>query len=628
MPLQKSPAPFQPSAAFSSPQPTETAAATRSPAPPAVSSIFPSANGKLFHSIPPEYFPQCKCSRCTRRGETVKPNIHNAETKSEYKYLELERRADGRRVLFVHTFPYTIAHPDTKEEKHYPEKFIQVAEELADWIKDPPNKNSGLHLAWTLGGLCRNSHFAETMLASEESEDWANFFLDNGLHIMHLPELRYLFDGGKYVDSSAYRLISGIICLHGVPLFNTYATKYSGPFAQGRDGAYVEPTIRFLMEAIKNYLRHCRSELSPDDQLKLDSAFKNAVYLFMETYAGPWKWDKFCIVELNKRYPGLIDAHRHFHQACFKKLRDLGVQMEMKVHTFGQKNRASFAAMGLVEAFLELGLNIQGIDATYDDVDADLIRRFVESKTIAPHPSTFLYGNSAEQLVESFINDVSTLLRPIVASTDIDINLSRRIIRLSKRKSPHHIRDPLPDDGAPSATDSTEATDEFFDEDSAVDDGVVERCIVYWVVNNKKWDDQFSQLVLFESQHKHCDVPRSFPENQKLSNWVSYQRKEYRKKKNGEPSQITDDRVRRLEEIGFRWEVQASAWDDMFSQLVLFESQHKHCDVPRSFPEKKLANWVMNQRRFYKKKKNGEPSQITDDRVRQLEEIGFRWSIK
>ena len=146
-----------------------------------------------------------------------------------------------------------------------------------------------------------------------------------------------------------------------------------------------------------------------------------------------------------------------------------------RVITFGQKNRASFAAMGLVEAFLELGLNIQGIDATYDDVDADLIRRFVKSKTIAPHPSTFLrHGNKAEHLVESFINDISTLLRPIVASTEIDINLSRRIIRLSKGKSSRHIHDPLPEDDAPSATDSTEATDdEFFDEDNAVDESMV-----------------------------------------------------------------------------------------------------------------------------------------------------------
>jgi len=443
---------------------------------------------------------------------------------------------------------------------------------------------------------------------------------------MHLPELRYLFDGGKYVDSSAYRLISGIVCLHGVPLFNTYATKSSGPFAQGRDGAYVEPTIRFLMEAIKNYLRHCRSELSPDDQLKLDSAFKNAVYLFMETYAGPWKWDKFCIVELNKRYPGLIDAHRRFHQACFKKLRDLGVPKEMKVHTFGQKNRASFAAMGLVEAFLELGLKIQGIDATYDDVDADLIRRFVESKTIAPHPSTFLYGNSAEHLVESFIHDISTLLRPIVASTNIDINLSRRIIRLSKRKSSPHIHDPLPEDGAPSATDSTEATDEFFDEDSAIDDGVVERCIVYYRdnIHENKWRRQFERLKEYKDQHGNCNVSGSnISVDLPLGRWVCEQRY---LRRGGE---LLESRVQALDSIGFQWHVGSGnnyptdKWKAQFERLKEYEDQHGNCDVPSRYSQDhSLGRWVREQR---KDRRGGE---LLESRVQALDSIGFKWVVK
>ena len=132
---------------------------------------------------------------------------------------------------------------------------------------------------------------------------------------------------------------------------------------------------------------------------------------------------------------------------------------------------------------------------------------------------------------------------------------------------------------------------------------------------------------MYQSQHGHCE--QSFPENPKLGRWVGTQRKDYRKKKNGEPSNITDDRVRRLEELGFRWEVTASAWDDMFSPLVLFKSQHGHCDVPQSFPENpKLGRWVGTQRREHRKKKNGEPSNITDYRIKRLEDIGFRWSVK
>lgn len=39
------------------------------------------------------------------------------------------------------------------------------------------------------------------------------------------------------------------------------------------------------------------------------------------------------------------------------------------------------------------------------------------------------------------------------------------------------------------------------------------------------WEDCFKDLVKFHKQHKHCLVPKIYPENQKLAYWVQRNRK-------------------------------------------------------------------------------------------------------
>ena len=142
----------------------------------------------------------------------------------------------------------------------------------------------------------------------------------------------------------------------------------------------------------------------------------------------------------------------------------------------------------------------------------------------------------------------------------MDAATSQNVIRMSKRSSSNDINGPFDPFEVPSSSTANASPASYYidgaDED-AVEDSAIETCISYRrkVIENMKWDDMFSQLVLFESEHKHCDVPTTFPENQKLANWVMAQRSAYKKKMAGKHSTMTDDRIRRLEEIGFRWSV-------------------------------------------------------------------------
>ena len=80
-------------------------------------------------------------------------------------------------------------------------------------------------------------------------------------------------------------------------------------------------------------------------------------------------------------------------------------------------------------------------------------------------------------------------------------------------------------------------------------------------------------------------------------------------------------------------------WMEKFEELKRFQVHHGHTRVPQ-LPKAKgeeseadtalraLAKWVDYQRQCYWKKKKGQKAALTDDRITQLEGIGFEWRIR
>ena len=135
------------------------------------------------------------------------------------------------------------------------------------------------------------------------------------------------------------------------------------------------------------------------------------------------------------------------------------------------------------------------------------------------------------------------------------------------------------------------------------------------VLYNSLWNTRFSELVEFKKVHGHCNVQSGWPENPKLSVWVAQQRGR-RKKGN-----LSKERIRRLEELGFIWSIRDAFWEEMFSLLVKFKKTHGHCNVSQT-EHRRLGKWVSRQRQV---KKEGK---ISKDRIRRLEELGFQWQIR
>lgn len=128
------------------------------------------------------------------------------------------------------------------------------------------------------------------------------------------------------------------------------------------------------------------------------------------------------------------------------------------------------------------------------------------------------------------------------------------------------------------------------------------------------WDEMLAELCIFKNEHKHCNVPKKYPENQKLSSWVGKQRVEY---SHGKLSMI---RIEKLNHVGFIWNTLHSLWEELFIELREFKQKNGHCSVPKGHEKtQKLSSWVSVQRNMFKKNK------LSKERIERLEELGFVW---
>jgi len=71
------------------------------------------------------------------------------------------------------------------------------------------------------------------------------------------------------------------------------------------------------------------------------------------------------------------------------------------------------------------------------------------------------------------------------------------------------------------------------------------------------------------------------------------------------------------------------AWNQRHSELLEYKEKHGNCTVPRNQQNKQLGAWVINQRVFYRRYKQGKKdAYITAERIQKLEAIGFEWNAQ
>jgi hypothetical protein len=132
-----------------------------------------------------------------------------------------------------------------------------------------------------------------------------------------------------------------------------------------------------------------------------------------------------------------------------------------------------------------------------------------------------------------------------------------------------------------------------------------------------KWNAMYELLKEYKEEYGDCNVPDKYIyKDEKLGNWVGWQRKVINKDINN-----IDERIKKLNEIGFVWDIRDYQWGIMYDCLIKYKEQHNTIKISKDciFNSMKLGTWVTTQRKSYKK------GDIKKERVEKLNNIGFIW---
>jgi hypothetical protein len=74
-----------------------------------------------------------------------------------------------------------------------------------------------------------------------------------------------------------------------------------------------------------------------------------------------------------------------------------------------------------------------------------------------------------------------------------------------------------------------------------------------WDPQTVQWQGMYAKLCGFCNAHGHCKVPKGWPNDVELANWVRNQRLEFANQQKGKRSRMTAQRVELLNKVGFTW---------------------------------------------------------------------------
>lgn len=139
------------------------------------------------------------------------------------------------------------------------------------------------------------------------------------------------------------------------------------------------------------------------------------------------------------------------------------------------------------------------------------------------------------------------------------------------------------------------------------------------------WDALLGQLKAFKERLGHCNVETGWEENPPLGSWVSAQRTRRTK------GLLSDDRIRRLDELGFIWDWQSikaqETWMKWYRKLESYVQEHGNPHVPRTYADRPLASWVWIQRQRHQGTNKGS-GPLTPEQIALLDKLKFRWDAR
>ena len=113
-----------------------------------------------------------------------------------------------------------------------------------------------------------------------------------------------------------------------------------------------------------------------------------------------------------------------------------------------------------------------------------------------------------------------------------------------------------------------------------------------------------------------------------LKKFLREQRKEYLMMCPGRHSMLDHRKVEALAAWDVHWwkTSRERQWDLRYKELEDYRAEHGDCCVTINHSNRQLANWVSNLRKQYNLRVSGKHSTLTEEKIDQLNAIGFVWN--
>ncbi|KAL9178325.1 hypothetical protein ACHAXT_001753 [Thalassiosira profunda] len=147
------------------------------------------------------------------------------------------------------------------------------------------------------------------------------------------------------------------------------------------------------------------------------------------------------------------------------------------------------------------------------------------------------------------------------------------------------------------------------------------------------WATRVSQLEAFHSEMGHMHVDPNYDKFSNLGGWAVEVSERHRAWQEGReylsPEMV--ERFNQLNSMGFGFDVFRTrrgerSWEESFNLLLQYRAENGSCRVPHHYKaDFRLGSWVAVQRKEYKALTEGKKSKMTQEKIRQLESLGFEW---
>ena len=139
------------------------------------------------------------------------------------------------------------------------------------------------------------------------------------------------------------------------------------------------------------------------------------------------------------------------------------------------------------------------------------------------------------------------------------------------------------------------------------------------------WDTYYTAARPWYQEKGNLRIPKSYVTSTGLTlgSWIQTQRRVY---SGAVAGGLTEEKVRKLNEIGMIWDARDQSWNNALAELQTYFNEHGNLDIKARYETPdgfKLGRWVCNLRTKVRTK--GLDQALTPEQQQQLAELGMIW---